>query len=171
MGTETLLAVFKEYGIINVIFMLITTILVNIIKIPIKRRGDKIIAFAEQIGLELDKSAINNCITYLPFAIIFVFLTVKELIIARNDLSQYDYIRTFIDAIVYGSMSMGVYELISTNLKKFKFRKNYKNIIENYSIQRKFDSGDLPKLSDGDAWQENIEKNNESIVEEGNEKL
>lgn len=171
METEAVLAIFKEYGIINVVIMLITTILVNFIKIPIKRRSDKIIAFAKGLDLDLDKTVINNCITYLPFVIIFILLTIKELIITYNDLTQYDYIGTFIDAIVYGGMSMGVYELISSNLKKIKFRKNYKSIIENYCIQRKFDSGDLPKLSDDDVRQENIEKVNENFEENGNEKL
>lgn len=171
MEAEAIMKIFTEYGIINVVIMLITTVLVNFIKIPIKRRGDRIIEFARGLGIQTDKDVINTCITHLPFVITFVLLTIKELIVARQDLSQYDYIGTFVNTLVYGGMSMGVYELISTNLKKIRFRKDYKSIVEEYSIMRKFNSGDLPKLPDNGNQQTNNQKNYKNFEEENNEKL
>lgn len=171
MEAEAIMKIFTDYGFINVIIMLITTVLVNFIKIPIKRRGDRIIEFARGLGIETDKDVINTCITYLPFVITFILLTIKELVVARHDLAQYDYAATLVNTLVYGGMSMGIYELISTNLKKLRFRKDYKGIVEEYAIVRKFNSGDLPKLSDDGNQQANDQKDNKDYEEEKNEKL
>lgn len=153
--------IITNYGIINVAVMVITAIIVSLIKIPINRKSNKIIELANKIGVELDKNAISAWMSYLPFVIAGIQFVIKELVLKRNALGEFDYAMVVINTVVYGGMSIGVFDVIATNIKRLKYRKSYSQVIGEFDIQRKMANSDLPKLEEQKNTYVSDEENNQ----------
>ena len=99
-----------DYGGINVLIMLITIIVTNLIKKPIKEKADKLAKKKKTIlGMELGKSVITSNIVYIPIGIAFILYLIFTLIYNGFNFIVIDWASLVSNSLVYGMLSVSLF--------------------------------------------------------------
>ena len=115
-----------EYGAINVIIMALTIILTNIIKKPIVNRAESFAESAKKLtGVEVDKSVITRFIFIIPIVLCFIFYFLYGLIEIDWKIAELDWGQVFSNAVVYGMLSISIFETVKGFIKAYISKKNY----------------------------------------------
>ncbi len=135
-----------SHNIYNVLIMVSITIIVGILKLPIKHNANKLVDFAIGKGININKAVVTNTIFYLPYAVGSVLFVAKELIIMMIEKSMYDYSEVVSNILIYSALSIALYEMIDMQLKKAKSSKKYKLVKGDYKTFKRLEKSDLPML-------------------------
>ena len=117
-----------DYGAINVIIMVLTIFITNLIKKPIVNHADKFVENARKLtGLEVDKSVITSNIVYIPVGVSFVLYFIYTVIYNGFNFYNVSWTSLVSDSLVYGMLSMSIYEIGKAKLKSYIGKKTYKD--------------------------------------------
>lgn len=115
-----------DYGAINVIIMIATIIITNLIKKPIVNKADDFVATAKKLtDLDVDKSVITSNICYIPIVVAFVLYFIYYIIMVKFDFTVLQWSDLVSHAITFGLMSTSIYEIGKIQLKSFLSKKTF----------------------------------------------
>jgi hypothetical protein len=115
-----------DYGAINVIIMLLTIFITNLIKKPIVNHAEDFVASAKKLlNADVDKSVITSNIVYIPVGVAFILYTVYTIIIVNFNISAIVWTELVSNSVVYGMLSMSIYEIGKAKLKSYIGKKTY----------------------------------------------
>ena len=142
---EWIKSLLVDYGAVNVIIMLLTILITNLIKKPIVNKADKFVTTAKKLtGLEVDKSVITSNIIYIPVGVSFVLYFIYLVAINKFDFAAISWTQLVSDSVVYGMLSMSIYEIGKAKIKSFVSKKTYNDAKQQIEeIQAAEKSGDL----------------------------
>ena len=143
-ATQWLENLLVDHSIYNLLLMVAITVIVWVIKTPIKNKANDLVDYANNKGLKIDKAVITKNICILPFVVGFILFAVKELVIMLVDGVVYDITEVMACTVIYGALSITLYEVIDIQLKKSKSNKDYKEVKDDYKLDKKLAKSDLP---------------------------
>ena len=115
-----------DYGAINVIIMLLTIFITNLIKKPIVNHAEDFVKNAKKMtGLDVDKSVITSNIIYIPVGVAFILYFVYTVIVNKFNFYVISWTALVSDSVVYGMLSMSIYEIGKAKLKSYLGKKTY----------------------------------------------
>lgn len=125
---ETLLT---DYGAVNVIIMFLVILFTNLIKKPIVSKAESFVQKAKELlNIDVDKSVITSNIIYIPIGVSLVLYTIWNIIYAGFDFSQIVWSSVVSDALVYGMLSISIFEVFKSKLKAYTSKNTYKDAKE-----------------------------------------
>lgn len=120
-----------DYGAVNVIIMFLVIVLTNIIKKPIVEKADTFVKQAKTLlDIDVDKSVITSNIVYIPIGIALVLYTVWNIIYVGFDFSQIVWSAVISDSLVYGMLSISIFDILKNKLKSYVSKNAYKDAKE-----------------------------------------
>ena len=134
-----------DYGAMNVVIMLLTIFITNLIKKPIIDHAADFVSNARKLtGLEVDKSVITSNIVYIPVGVAFVLYFIYTVLVNKFNFYVISWTSLVSDSVVYGMLSMSIYEIGKAKLKSYVGQKTYKEAKEQIAqITKPVDNGDL----------------------------
>ena len=115
-----------DYGAINVIIMLLTIFITNLIKKPIVNHAEGFVKNAKKLtGLDVDKSIITSNIVYIPVGVALVLYFIYSIIYSGFNFYLISWTSLISDSLVYGMLSMSIYEIGKAKLKSYVGKKTY----------------------------------------------
>lgn len=117
-----------DYGAVNVIIMFLVILLTNIVKKPIMTHADKVVGISKNLGFEIDKSVITSNIIYIPIGIAFILYFIYALIINSFNFAAIDFANLFSTSVVYGMLSISIYDIGKNKLKAYVSKDKYKEV-------------------------------------------
>lgn len=159
-----------DYGAINVIIMLLTIFITNLIKKPIVNHADDFVSSAKKLlNMEVDKSVITSNIVYIPIGVAFVLYFVYTVVSAKFNFALISWAQLVSNSVVYGMLSMSIYEIGKAKLKSFISKKNYKEAKTQLNeLAQNNKCGDLlfnEKVSSTDTVQD-VQEANKNFIKE-----
>lgn len=124
----------EQNGAVDVIVLIATMILTNLVKMPIKKHGEKMSTLARKAGFNVSKSFFTSKIVYLPFLIAFVLLTIAGGIQAIGGI-KFDFVGIVVKTPVLASTSIGLYSLIAKTIEKTAQKDEYEKYKEKQTIE------------------------------------
>ena len=125
---ETLLT---DYGAVNVIIMFLLFLFTNLIKKPIVSKAESFVQKAKELlNIDVDKSVITSNIIYIPIGVSLILYTIWNIIYAGFDFSQIVWSSVVSDALVYGMLSISIFEVFKSKLKAYTSKNTYKDAKE-----------------------------------------
>ena len=98
-----------DYGAINVIIIIATIIITNLIKKPIVNKADDFVATAKKLtNLDVDKSVITSNICYIPIGVAFVLYFIYYIIMVKFDFTVLQWSDLVSHARTFGLMSTSI---------------------------------------------------------------
>ncbi len=110
---------FSTYGFKAVAIVVLTTVLVNLIKKPIVK---KFVSVAESKGY--DKSLVTKNFTYTAFVVAVILEFLSQIILNAFNFYAIDFAQVISTGIIYGGMSIALYETVKLELKAYSSKKN-----------------------------------------------
>lgn len=115
-----------NYGTVNLIIMVLVIVLTNIIKKPIVNKAENFVESAKKLtGIDVDKSVITSNIAFIPIGLAFVFYFIYALISVKFQFAMLDWVQVITNAIVYGMLSMSIFEVGKNKIKSYLSKKSY----------------------------------------------
>lgn len=163
-----------DYGAVNVIIMALVIVLTNLIKRPIVNKAESFVESAKKLtGLDVDKSVITSFIAIIPIVLSFIFYFFYGLIQIGWKIAELDWAQVLSNAVVYGFLSISIFETAKGFIKAYISKKNYnaaKKQLANTeaTVDDEAESNDLvaadtetqePVTEELQATQENSEEN------------
>ena len=129
-----------DYGAINVIIMIATIIITNLIKKPIVNKADDFVATAKKLtNLDVDKSVITSNICYIPIGVAFVLYFIYYIIMVKFDFTVMQWSDLVSHAITFGLMSTSIYEIGKIQLKSFLSKKTFNEAKQQIKLDKEKD--------------------------------
>lgn len=129
-----------DYGAINVIIMIATIIITNLIKKPIVNKADDFVATAKKLtDLDVDKSVITSNICYIPIGVAFVLYFIYYIIMVKFDFTALQWSDLVSHAITFGLMSTSIYEIGKIQLKSFLSKKTFNEAKQQIKLDKEKD--------------------------------
>lgn len=129
-----------DYGAINVIIMIATIIITNLIKKPIVNKADDFVATAKKLtDLDVDKSVITSNICYIPIGVAFVLYFIYYIIMVKFDFTVLQWSDLVSHAITFGLMSTSIYEIGKIQLKSFLSKKTFNEAKQQIKLDKEKD--------------------------------
>lgn len=129
-----------DYGAINVIIMIATIIITNLIKKPIVNKADDFVATAKKLtNLDVDKSVITSNICYIPIGVAFVLYFIYYIIMVKFDFTALQWSDLVSHAITFGLMSTSIYEIGKIQLKSFLSKKTFSEAKQQIKLNKEKD--------------------------------
>lgn len=117
-----------QYGLINVVIMCLVILLTNLVKKPIIDKAQDFVETAKKLtGIEVDKSVITSNIIYIPIGFAFVLYLIYTLIVVKFNFYNVDWVQLISNSVVYGMLSMSIYEIGKQKIKAYLSKKDYKD--------------------------------------------
>lgn len=163
-----------QYGLINVVIMCLVILLTNLVKKPIVEKADDFVETAKKLtGIDVDKSVITSNIIYIPIGFAFVLYFLYTLITVKFNFYAVDWVQLISNSVIYGMLSMSIYEIGKSKIKAYLTKKDYKDakakIAELTSvIMPNAEEDDLLQMVNG--AQEQLAESNDTKKEETAEK-
>lgn len=163
-----------QYGLINVVIMCLVILLTNLVKKPIVEKADDFVETAKKLtGIDVDKSVITSNIIYIPIGFSFVLYFLYTLITVKFNFYAVDWVQLISNSVIYGMLSMSIYEIGKSKIKAYLTKKDYKDakakIAELTSvIMPNAEEDDLLQM--GNGAQEQLAESNDTKKEETAEK-
>lgn len=163
-----------QYGLINVVIMCLVILLTNLVKKPIVEKADDFVETAKKLtGIDVDKSVITSNIIYIPIGFAFVLYFLYTLITVKFNFYAVDWVQLISNSVIYGMLSMSIYEIGKSKIKAYLTKKDYKDakakIAELTSVTMpNAEEDDLLQMVNG--AQEQLAESNDTKKEETAEK-
>ena len=163
-----------QYGLINVVIMCLVILLTNLVKKPIVEKADDFVETAKKLtGIDVDKSVITSNIIYIPIGFAFVLYFLYTLITVKFNFYAVDWVQLISNSVIYGMLSMSIYEIGKSKIKAYLTKKDYKDakakIAELTSVvMPNAEEDDLLQMVNG--AQEQLAESNDTKKEETAEK-
>ena len=117
-----------QYGLINVVIMCLVILLTNLVKKPIVEKADDFVETAKKLtGIDVDKSVITSNIIYIPIGFSFVLYFLYTLITVKFNFYAVDWVQLISNSVIYGMLSMSIYEIGKSKIKAYLTKKDYKD--------------------------------------------
>lgn len=144
-----------DYGAVNVIIMFLVIIITNLIKKPIINKAETFVKQAKTLlDVNVDKSVITSNIVYIPIGVAFVLYSAWNILYAGFDFSIIVWSQVISDSLVYGMLSISIFDILKTKLKAYVSKNEYKDAKEK-----------LDKLTEDAFKEKGIEMPSSSVVE------
>ena len=120
-----------DYGAVNVIIMFLVIVITNLIKKPIINKADTFVKQAKTLlDVDVDKSVITSNIVYIPIGVALVLYTLWNIIYVGFDFTQIVWSAVISDSLVYGMLSISVFDILKNKLKAYISKNAYKDAKE-----------------------------------------
>lgn len=162
-----------DYGVANVIIMALAIILTNIIKKPIVKKAEEFVESAKKLtGVNVDKSMITSFLCIIPIVLCFIFYFFYGLIQINWQIAQLDWTQVFSNAVIYGMLSISIFETIKGFINAYVSKKNYNEAKKQLQESEIVDeTTDLVEDSQEIVLDEQTEKPQEEIQEQSSEDI
>jgi hypothetical protein len=120
----------QNNGATQVIVLILTVILTNLIKIPIKKHAEKIAALAQKSGFKVSQSFITSMIVYIPFGVTLVLFCIADAISVAAG-GVFDFVDIMAKTPIIAAASIGLYSIVSNTIEKASQKSEYKEYISN----------------------------------------
>jgi len=152
-----------DYGAVNVIIMFLIIIITNIIKKPIVNKADAFVKQAKALlDVDVDKSVITSNIVYIPIGVALILYTGWNIIYVGFDFSQIVWTSVLSDAVVYGMLSISIFDILKNKVKAYVSKNAYKDAKEKLDTLAKEvldeEGVEQPDLNEQEVNEENLEE-------------
>jgi len=130
----------KDFAITNgatsVIVLILTMILTNIIKIPIKKHAEKIATLASASGFNIKSSFVTSKIVYIPFGLAFAMFCIVEGIMRFAYQIPFDFVEIVSKTPMVAIASVGLYSILSNVIDKASQKDEYKAFTAKQELEK-----------------------------------
>ena len=114
----------EQNGVTDVIVLVLTVIVTNIIKTPIKKHAEKMATLAQASGFKVTKGFFTSSIVYIPFAVALALFCIADAISLLQG-GTFDFVVIMAKTPVIAAASIGLYSLVANTIEKAAQKDEY----------------------------------------------
>ncbi len=124
----------ENNGAASVIVLILTVIITNLIKIPIKKHAAKIAAIAKKSGFNVTESYITSIVVYIPFGVALALFCGYDAVMTAFG-HEFNFVEIMAKTPIIAAASIGLYSLVTNTIDKAAQKAEYKAFVKSAATQ------------------------------------